>query len=117
VLRERAGVSCHHWPRHRQYVWDGRPLEGQRVLVRCYHGLGDTVMFIRYAPLLKTIAREVIVWAQPALIPLLRRAHGVDRLLPLHEGTPECAYDVDIEVMELAHAFRSTIETLPRAVP
>lgn len=117
VLRECAGEPCHDWPRHRQYVWDGRPLAGQRVLVRCYHGLGDTVMFIRYAPLLKAIAREVIVWAQPALIPLLRTTHGIDRLLPLHDGTPECDYDLDIEVMELAHAFRSTPATLPRAVP
>lgn len=117
VLRERAAAPCHHWPRHRQYLWNGRPLTGQRVLVRCYHGLGDTVMFIRYAPLLKAIAREVIVWAQPALIPLLRTIRGIDRLLPLHDGAPECDYDVDIEVMELAHAFRSTTVTLPRAVP
>jgi hypothetical protein len=74
-------------------------------------------MFIRYAPLLKAVAREVIVWAQPALLPLLRTARGIDRLLPLHDGAPACDYDVDIEVMELAHAFRSTIETLPCAVP
>lgn len=117
VLREREGVPCHDWPRHLQYVWDGRPLARQRVLVRCYHGLGDTVMFMRFMPLLKAIAREVIVWAQPALIPLLRTADGIDRLLPLHDGTPECDYDVDIEVMELAHASRITSETLPSAVP
>jgi hypothetical protein len=45
---------------------------GKRVLVRCYHGLGDTILFSRYMPLLKSRAREVIVWAQPKLIPLLR---------------------------------------------
>lgn len=117
VRGERAGVPCHDWPRHLQYVWDGRPFDGQRVLVRCYHGLGDTVMFIRYAPLLRAVAREVIVWAQPALLPLLRTARGIDRLLPLHDGAPECDRDVEVEVMELAHAFRSTVETLPRAVP
>lgn len=117
VLRARAGVPCAHWPRHLQYIWDGRPLAEQRVLVRCYHGLGDTVMFIRYAPLLRAVAREVIVWAQPALAPLLRTARGIDRLLPLHDGTPECDYDVDIEVMELAHAFRSAVDTLPCTVP
>jgi hypothetical protein len=41
----------------------------------------------------------------------------VDRAIPLHDGTPDVAYDVDVEVMELPHVFRSTIETLPRAVP
>src|SRR3954467_8835143 len=65
VLRERAGQSCWDWPRHLQYIWDGRPLDGKRVLIRCYHGLGDTVQFIRYAPLVKRIAHRVLVWAQP----------------------------------------------------
>ncbi|HEX3252667.1 MAG TPA: hypothetical protein VHS05_24725, partial [Pyrinomonadaceae bacterium] len=38
-------------PRHEQNIWDGRPVAGKRVLVRCYHGLGDTIQFIRYAAL------------------------------------------------------------------
>jgi hypothetical protein len=85
--------------------------------VRCYHGLGDTIQFIRYAPLLCAMASEVTVWAQPALIPLLRGMPGAGRLLPLHDGTPELDYDVDLEVMELPHLFRSTPATLPAAVP
>ena len=117
VLRGRAGIPCWHLPRHLQYVWNGTPLKGQRVLVRCYHGLGDTLQFIRYAPLVKVIAREVIVWAQPALLPLLGTLRGIDRLLPLHDGEPHCDYDVDVEVMELAHVFRSTPSTLPADVP
>ena len=40
VLKERAGKPCWHLPRHQQYIWDGSSLEGKRVLVRCYHGLG-----------------------------------------------------------------------------
>lgn len=72
----RAPVSERDWslPRHMQPVWTGAPLRNQRVLVRCYHGLGDTIQFIRYAPLLQAIAREVIVWAQPELLPLLKHA-------------------------------------------
>src|SRR4051794_40948305 len=95
VLHAHAGVPCHDWPRHFQYVWNGVSLAGQRVLIRCYHGLGDTVQFIRFAPWVKAIAREVIVWAQPELLPLLRTAAGIDRLLPLHDGTPDIDYDVD----------------------
>lgn len=49
VLRKRRGEPCWDWPRHLPYVWDGTPLDGGRVLVRCYHGLGDTVPYIRYA--------------------------------------------------------------------
>jgi hypothetical protein len=63
VLQARAGTPCWHWPRHLQYVWDGTPLTGKQVLVRCYHGLGDTIQFIRYIPLIKAVAKEVMVWA------------------------------------------------------
>src|SRR6476620_4345563 len=68
-------------PRHEQSIWDGRPVAGKRVLVRCYHGLGDTIQCSRYASLLKRVAAEVIVWMQPSLIPLLREVEGVDRVL------------------------------------
>jgi len=104
-------------PRWRQSVWDGSAVAGKRVLVRCYHGLGDTIQFIRYAALLKKIAAEVIVWVQPSLIPLLRDVKGIDRMLPLHDGVPEVEYDVDLELSELPHLFRTTLETIPAQVP
>ena len=117
VLRARAGLPCFHLPRHEQYFWDGAAIAGQRVLIRCYHGLGDTVQFIRYAPLVREQAREVVVWAQPALVELLQGAAGVDRVLPLHAGAPEVDCDVDVEIMELPHLFRSTLATIPTRVP
>jgi hypothetical protein len=85
--------------------------------VRCYHGLGDTLQFIRFAAPLRQIASEVVVWCQPQLIGLIRRVSGVDRVLPLHDGTPHTEYDVDIEVMELAYALRVSPESLGRHVP
>lgn len=119
VLRARAGETFWHLPRHEQPVWDGTPLEGKRVLVRCYHGLGDTLQFARYLPRVREIAASVAVWAQPELIPLLRtlRHPGAGRLLPLHDGDPGVEYDVDVEVMELTHVFRATPATLPAEVP
>jgi hypothetical protein len=38
-------------------------------------------------------------------------------VLPLHEGVPDVDYDVDVELMELAYAFRTTLETIPANVP
>jgi len=110
ILQKRlaSGQTCWHWPRHLQYVWTGAPLAEKRVLVRCYHGLGDTIQFIRFAQPLRRLAREVIVWVQPALLDLARTAPGVDKVLPLHDGTPDIGYDVDIEIMELPHALRVT---------
>jgi hypothetical protein len=116
-LEARAGQPCWHWPRHFQYIWDGTSLSGKRVLVRCYHGLGDTIQFIRYMPLLKKIASKVMVWAQEPLIPLLQTMDSIDQLLPLHDGTPEVEYDADVEIMELPHYFRTTLATIPSNIP
>ena len=116
-VKARAGKPCWHLPRHYQYIWNGEALDGKRVLIRCYHGLGDTIQFIRFVPLVKKVAIEVIVWAQPKLLPLLATMPGIDQLLPLHDGTPEVAYDVDVELMELPHIFRTTLLTLPQTVP
>ena len=104
-------------PRHQQLIWDGRPLSGRRVLVCCYHGLGDTVQFIRFLPMLRQIAVSTIVWAQPRLLPLLQRARGIDVLLPLQDAAPDVDHDVEIEIMELPYALRLTLDTLPRQVP
>ena len=104
-------------PRYLQNVWDGTPLEGKRVLVRCYHGLGDTIQFIRYAALLKHVAERVVVWVQPSLIPLLSGVAGIDELLPLHDGVPEVEYDVDVELNELPYVFRATLANVPAEVP
>lgn len=117
AIAARGGARDWTQPRHLQPVWDGTPLGGRRVLVRCYHGLGDTIQFIRFVPLLQAVAREVTVWAQPALIPLLATMRPAPRLLPLHDGTPDAEYDTDIEIMELAHALRVTPATLPARVP
>jgi hypothetical protein len=116
-LISRAGIPCSHLPRHQQYVWKGEPLRKKRLLVRCYHGLGDTIQFIRYAPLLKSLASQVIVWAQPGLLSLLRTVKGIDILIPLDNGDPDIEYDLDVEIMELPYIFRTSISTVPATVP
>ncbi len=117
VLKSGANRDYLNLPRHFQCIWDGSSLKDKRVLIRCYHGLGDTIMFIRYAPIVKAVARQVIVWSQPRLIDLLKTVEGIDRLLPLHDGTPDTEFDVDLEIMELAHIFRTAPGTIPRKVP
>jgi hypothetical protein len=111
------GEPKHVGARHLQHIWRGEPLNDARVLVRCYHGLGDTLQFIRFAAPLRRIAREVILWVQPELIELTADARGVDRALPLHDGTPEVDYDADIEIMELAFALRVSHTQIEASVP
>lgn len=117
VLQANAGKPNEQSVRHLQRVWDGKPLAGKRVLIRCYHGLGDTIQFIRYAPLVHAIATAVIVWAQPAIVPLLETVTGIDQLIPLHNGKIEVEYDTDVEIMELPYVFRTTLNTIDLNIP
>src|SRR5436190_15091627 len=111
------GVPFQTGPRHLQSIWNGEPLAGKRVLVRCYHGLGDTIQFIRFAAPLQRLAKEVIVWAPRPLVRLIGTAAGVDRLLRLHDGVPGVDCDCDIEIMELAHALRVDARSITCPVP
>src|SRR5215212_11988407 len=77
LLHARRAQDQVQLPRWRQSIWNGDSLVGKRVFVRCYHGLGDTLQFIRYAALLKEVSSEVIVWAQPSLFPLLQTVRGI----------------------------------------
>jgi hypothetical protein len=119
LFRSQAALDGdkHAGPRHFQRIWRGEALQDARVLVRCYHGLGDTLQFIRFATPLRRIAREVVVWCQPELLGLVGRVSGVDRVLPLHDGTPDVDFDVDVEVMELPYALRVTSADLGLDVP
>src|ERR671914_1212417 len=78
ILRRHAAAPDYTRPRHQQSVWTGEPIDGKRVLIRCYHGLGDAMQFIRYAPRVREIAREVIVWAAAPLLPLFATVRGID---------------------------------------
>jgi hypothetical protein len=116
-LEPRDPVTGQWLPRHLQWVWNGTPLNGRRVLVRCYHGMGDTIQFARFIPAVKRCATHVTVWGQSQLLPLLETLEGIDTLLALDEGCCEAQQEVDIEIMELPYALRATLQTLPNTTP
>lgn len=103
---------------HPQYLlWNGDAFPGRRVLVRCNHGLGDTLQFLRFVPQVRQMASSVALMAQPQLLGLL---NGTGAFGIVHDGWHEGApadHDLEIEIMELAYAFRCTTANLPSAVP
>ena len=100
--RTRDQAEC---PYHERWVWDGRPLTGQAVVVRCYHGLGDTLQFARFLPALRARTAQLTLEVQPQLVDLLRGS-GADRVMPFDPAAPIAA-ELDIEIMELQHALRA----------
>src|SRR5690349_7438746 len=90
-------------PYHLRWLWDGTPIDGRHVLVRCYHGLGDTLQFARFLPVVAARAASLHVEAQPALIPFLERIPGPDRFIPFKPAMPTEPRECDVEIMELFH--------------
>src|SRR5690242_16871168 len=79
AARDPRGRDDPRLPYHLRWVWDGRSVWDRHVLVRCYHGLGDTLQFARYLPALRARARSVTLECQPPLLPLLASLPAVDR--------------------------------------
>ncbi len=95
-----------------QLKWNGTPLEGRSVLIRCEHGLGDTLQFIRFVPQVVRLAREVHLLVQPHLLALLRGAPGLGNVSNgwTNDSPP---HDVEIEIMELPYALRADLHCMP----
>ena len=107
AIRSRGAPDPHRF-------WQGEDLCGKRVIVRCLHGLGDTVQFVRYAPLLENMAASVI-WEVPhALLDLALRFRAV-RHVTTWEHERHRKWDVQLEVMELPYIFRTELPDLPLA--
>jgi tetratricopeptide (TPR) repeat protein len=105
--------------RKRLRPWDGKRDGRQRLLVYDEQGLGDTLQFVRYLPLVKERCGQVILETRPELIPLFGRLAGVDEIVARPEGPlePQAAADACIPLMSLPRVFGTTFETIPAAVP
>ena len=96
--------------------WDGTPPDGRQVLVRCLHGLGDTLQFMRFVPQIAQRAGRLHFLVQPMLLDLLQGAPGLGEVSNAWtDDPPQC--EVEIEIMELAYALRCRADTLPPPYP
>ncbi len=94
--------------------WDGRALDGKRILLWAEQGLGDVLQFVRYVPRVVERGGRPVVWAPRNLHPLLADA-GCSELAALEEAPPEC--DFHCSLMSMPHLFGTTLETVPVDVP
>ncbi|QDH17681.1 tetratricopeptide repeat protein [Swingsia samuiensis] len=87
-------------------------LKGKRVLVTQEEGLGDTLMYLRYIPLLGRTGAIVHIWGTSTLADLCQRMEGVS--VVQHGGeTPE--YDYHCPFISLPRVFSAT--QTPMGVP
>lgn len=99
----------------KQPLWDGSPLAGRSILLHAEQGLGDTIQFIRYAPLVRERGGKVIVACQRPLIPLLSTCRDIDQLVA--QGDPLPDFDVHAPLLSLPRIFGTTLQTIPAETP
>ena len=97
-------------------LWLGRePLDGRTVLLHAEQGFGDTLQFVRYAPLVAARGATVLLEVQAPLQSLLATTPGVARVFA--NGEPLPAFDCHCPLMSLPLAFGTEVSTIPADVP
>jgi tetratricopeptide (TPR) repeat protein len=99
----------------RQPLWLGdAPISGKAILLHAEQGFGDTIQFIRYAPLLLERGARVICEVQPELVTLLSQLQGVEIVA---KGGKLPAFDLHCPLLSLPLACGTELATVPAKVP
>jgi len=104
------GPNCFPQP-----VWDGSDLEGKLILLHTDDGFGDTIQFIRYAPLVVQRGGRVILACPKPLVRLFTTLPGIEQLLEAEAVLPE--FYVHAPLLSLPHYLGTTLETIPAQIP
>jgi hypothetical protein len=99
-----------------QPLWRGEAFApGQTILLHAEQGLGDTLQFCRYVPLVAARGAKIVLEVPRILRRLLRTLPG-DATIIRH-GDPTPAFDYHCPLLSLPGIFGTTIETIPANVP
>lgn len=98
-----------------QPIWDGSDIKGSTILLHAEQGLGDTIQFIRYAPLVAQGGAKVIVECQKELTQLLKNTEGVHQIVSYGELLPD--FNVRFPLLSLPLVFNTTLESIPAKIP
>jgi hypothetical protein len=120
-LQEGFAGYQHRWqvpplvPRpFKQPQWRGEPLGGRVLLLHAEQGMGDTLQFCRYLPLIDPAA-AVILEVQRPLVRLMRSLPGVRQIVAAGDTPPP--FDVHCPLMSLPCAFGTELDTVPASIP
>ncbi len=97
-------------------TWTGQqPVAGKSILLQHEQGLGDTVQFARYAPLLAAAGARVIIRVPQDLRGLLQTLSNAVQVISLEEAVPP--HDLYCPMMSLPLAFGTDLGTIPAKLP
>jgi Flp pilus assembly protein TadD len=96
-----------------QPQWTG-DLHPKRLLIHAEQGLGDTLQFCRYLPLIDP-RHEVVFEVEAPLVDLMRQLPGVAAVVA--RGAPLPDFDAHCPLLSLPRVFETTLDTLPNQTP
>jgi Flp pilus assembly protein TadD len=96
-------------------LWEGTDIPGLTILLHDEQGFGDTIQFVRYAPLIARKGVKVIVECQRELVGLLQSVEGIHQVIGREEKLP--AFDRYCPLAGLPLLFGTTLESIPAKVP
>ena len=91
------------------------PLARKTILLHAEQGLGDTIQFARYVPLVAAGGAKVVLEVPAELKPLLRGLDGAAAVIAREEAPPP--YDVHCPLGSLPLALRTELATVPAQIP
>ncbi len=104
------------YPKFPQRMWRGEAgIEGKTILICADEGLGDTIQFARYAPMLAERGARVILAVQDPLYRLLSGLGGVTQCVPMSASNWWPAFELHCPISSLPFAFRTRLDTIPSA--
>jgi FKBP-type peptidyl-prolyl cis-trans isomerase 2 len=98
-----------------QPLWDGHDVDGRTVLLYAEQGFGDTLQFVRYAPLVAGRGAKVVVECQEELVSLLRNMEGVSEVVA--QGQRLSDFDFYRPLLSLPFVFGTVLDTIPANIP
>jgi Flp pilus assembly protein TadD len=104
------------YPEFAEPKWLGEEsIDGKTVLVCTDEGLGDTIQFARYVPMLVARGARVILLVSDPLVPLLADLPGVSQCFPLSAFPALPIFDMHCPMSSLPLAFGTRLDTIPSA--
>jgi tetratricopeptide (TPR) repeat protein len=97
-------------------LWRGEyPLARKTILLHAEQGLGDTIQFARYVPLVAAMGATVVLEVQPELKSLLARLTGAATVIARDEVAPP--FGVHCPLGSLPLVLKTELATVPAQIP
>jgi tetratricopeptide (TPR) repeat protein len=99
-----------------QPLWLGSDdIAGKSILLHAEQGLGDTIQFCRYVPLIAARGAQIILGVQKPLRELMTTLAGGARIVAVGDPLPD--FDLHCPLLSLPLAFATRLDTIPAVVP